>query len=185
MEEQDTSFEGQVNAGDVAAVAPEKTVADVATLSLEELNQHLGKNFPDRDTALKSLKDTFSYVGKKKEDIAKEIGVETKLSSVEQELAKLRKDMWFKDNPDHAPYRAIIEKMGNPQDVINSEEYKQIFSKAKGYDDLQSKRTVLESNPRIAASRDTMAKASEALQKGKTSEGGQLVAQAVREAFKF
>lgn len=185
MVDANTTPEGQGDGMDVVPASPAGAVAP-ASLTLEELEQTLGKKFPDKETALKSLKDTFSYVGKKKEDIAKEIGVEQKVSSVELELAKLRTDMWFKDNPDHAPFREIIEKLGtNPNEVIASEAYKAVFTKAKGYDELQSRRTVLESNPRIAASKDTLAKATEALSQGKTNEGRDLAAQAVREAFKF
>lgn len=184
--DQDITPEGQADGVDVAPVAPEGAVAGVADLSLEELNQHLGKNFKDKETALKSLKDTFSYVGKKRDDIAKEFGQEQKLSVIETELAKLRKDLWFKDNPDHAPNRALIEKLGDdPTKVIDSPEYKVIFEKVKGYDESQKLRTVLDSSPRIAAARDSFSKAKEAMQVGQKAKGEELVAQAVREAFKF
>lgn len=35
-----------------------------STLSLEELNEQLGRDFKDKDSAVKALKDTFSFVGK-------------------------------------------------------------------------------------------------------------------------
>src|SRR5438105_10215182 len=36
---------------------------NVESLTLDELNQVLGKNFPSKEAALKSVKDTYSYVG--------------------------------------------------------------------------------------------------------------------------
>jgi hypothetical protein len=159
--------------------------ADALTLS--EINAHLGKNFKDKDTALKALKDTFVYVGKKKEDIAKEISTEK--SSAEEtkklanEVATLRKEMFYSKNPDHAANRALIEKLGgNPEEVVNMPEYKAVFEKVKGFDENQKLKTVLESNPRIAATRDSFAKAREALKTGNKAEAERLAVEAVMNA---
>ncbi len=40
------------------------------TLTLAELNARLGRNYTDKDSALKGLSDTFSFVGKKVETTA-------------------------------------------------------------------------------------------------------------------
>ena len=44
-----------------------------SALTLADLNKQLNSNFKDVPTALKSLKDTKDYVGKRKEDIAAEL----------------------------------------------------------------------------------------------------------------
>lgn len=180
MEEQDTTDVGQVDASQLNAPTPETAVAD---LTLAELNASLGKNFPDKDTALKSLKDTFSYVGKRIEDIRKEVVPDEKLTSMEQTIKKLETDMWFKDNPEHAPLRSMIEKMGKPQDVVNTPEYKTAFEKIKGYDEFQSKRTVLDSNPRLGQATDKMTEAKTQLAGGniRAAQGNALAA--VNEIF--
>ena len=46
----------------VEASGGQAAVAD--TLSLAELNTLLGKDFKDKATALKAVKDTFSYIGR-------------------------------------------------------------------------------------------------------------------------
>lgn len=130
------------------------------TLSLKELNEFLGKDFKDTATALKAVKDTFSYVGKRKEDIVKEVSSGT--DNIASELKQLKENLFYKDNPDYAPYRALINKMGsNPEEVAQSPEFKAIFEKAKGFDDSQKLKTVLSSSPRLAASRDNISKARE------------------------
>jgi hypothetical protein len=46
---------------------PEGVGADESQIQLEKLNELLGKDFKDVDTALKSVKDTFNFVGKRDE----------------------------------------------------------------------------------------------------------------------
>lgn len=131
----------------------------------------LGKNFPDKETALKSIVDTASYVGRKKEDIEKEVLSRVQTTQETDKLAKeieaMRKDNFFRDNPEYAKpeVRTLIEKFGgNPAEVVNDSGFKSIFEKVKGYEESQNLRTVLDSNPRLASSRDTLTKAREAIQ---------------------
>lgn len=139
-----------------------------AGLTLAELNQHLGKNFPTKETALKALSDTFSYVGKKKEDIEREVraglATETQTNELAAEISKMRTDMFYKDNPQFAEanVRKFIESTGkSPTEVVNTPEFKAIFEKVAGYDESQKLRTVLETNPRLTSSRDALTKARE------------------------
>lgn len=150
----------QLNAADPNAAVGTVATGDASQLSLSELNTLTGKQYTSKESALKSIKDTFSYVGMKKEDIAKEIASSSNNDAVTKELASIRKDMFYKDNPDYAPYRNLIEKVGGtPAEVVNSAEFKDVFTKAKGYDESAKLKTVLESNPRIASSRDSITKA--------------------------
>lgn len=168
------SDESQLNSADAeGTVSNESSTPE--SLSLDELNGILGKNFKDKATALKSVKDTYSYVGKRKEDIIKEVGGSN--SELATELKMIKDNMFFDKNPDYAPYRKVMEKMGsNPVEVANSPEFKEIFDKAKGFDDSQKLKSVLVSNPRLAQTKDTLTKARES---GNTEDRERLVAQAV------
>lgn len=197
MDNDDITFDSLTDASQLNAPVEPKTVESVAestpstgdALTLAELNQALGKNFPSKDSALKAFKDTFSYVGKKQEDIKKEVLQEVastnQTDALAKELAQIKKDMFYKDNPELAPYRATIDKIGdNPSDVVNDPAFKDILEKAKGYDQSQNLRTVLESNPRIASSKSSLDKAREMKAQGARQDDVEaLVANAVLDAF--
>lgn len=91
--------------------------------------------------------------------------------------------MFYKDNPQYADanVRALIDKLGtSPSEVVASPEFKAVFEKAKGFDDSQKLRTVLDSNPRLATSRDALTKAVEMRKAGASTDAiSDLVAEAV------
>jgi hypothetical protein len=139
-------------------------------LSLAEINNLLGKTFPSKEIALKSIKDTFSYVGKPREAIEKEVRAslqtDDRISKLAQELEVERKERFFDRNPQYADpaVRKLIEGMGgNPADIVNREEFKNIFEKVSSYDKSTKLKTVLESNPRMVSSRDNLTKARDTL----------------------
>lgn len=176
-------------AGTVGSVTP--SPAPVAELTLAELNQRLGKNFPSKEAALKSIEDTISYVGRKKEDIEREVlsRVATKddHSAMAKQLEEMRRDMFYKDNPQYADpnTRALINQLGgNPVEVVSKPEFKAVFDKVKGYDDSQKLRTVLDSNPRLATTKDALTKARELQSSGGRQDAVEaLVAEGVLAAF--
>ena len=179
----------QLNAADAQG-----TVGSVSAdgMTLSELNKHLGKNFPNRDSALKAIKDTFSYVGKKIEDVKKEVIASTandnRLDQLAKELAEERKERFYLQNPQYKSARAVIEKFGgNPSQVVDSAEFKEVFTKISGYDESQKLKTVLESNPRLSSSRDNLTKARDiAVKLDRPSEEVEsLVANAVKDAYGF
>lgn len=167
------------------AVGSESQSGDALTLA--ELNQHLGKNFTSKEAALKSFKDTFSFVGTRREDIEKEVlskvATKDETSAMAQELATIRKEMFYKDNPEYNDpnMRTLIDKLGgNPAEVVQSAEFKAVFEKVKGFDETQKLRTVLDSNPRLASSRDALQKAREMRAQGaSTDQVSQLVVEAL------
>lgn len=168
-------------AGDEGTV-DKPSEAPATTLTLEQINKELGKDFKDLPTALKSVKDTYNYVGKRKEDIIKE--VQSGSADTAKEIREIKENLFFKDNPQYAPYRAIMMKLGdNPASVAEMPEFKTTFEKAKGYDDSQNLRSVLVSNPRLAASKDTLTKAREAGLAGNNDERDTLVGRAVLESL--
>jgi len=178
MEDDNNTLDALSDDAQLTSADAEGTVSDESTnegLTLAELNSMLGKNFKDKTTALKSVKDTYSYVGKRKEDIIKEVGGNN--NEIASELKLIKDNMFFDKNPDYSQYKGLIAKMGdNPVDVVNSEEFKAIFEKAKGFDENQKLKSVLVSNPRLAQTKDTLTKARES---GNTEDRERLVAQAV------
>lgn len=164
-------------------------------LTLAEINNALGKTFTTKDAALKSFKDTFSYVGKKVEDVEKEvlqrINNDTRIDTLAKELQTERIERFYDKNPQYADpsIRKFIESTGkSPVEVVNSAEFKDIFAKVSGFDETQKLRTVLESNPRLASSRDSLTKAREAAKanNGQANDDVEAaVADAVKSAYGF
>ena len=141
-----------------AAVASEssvekETVSSVESeaLSLKKLNEYLGKTYKDPESALKSIKDTFSYVGKKVEAKPAETSNNT---DVAKQLKEMRDELFYSKNPQYESYRKTIAAMGeSPAEVVAREEFKSVFEKATNYDKIQKSKTVLESNPRMGTVR--------------------------------
>jgi hypothetical protein len=132
----------------------------VESLSLKELKDILGKDFKDKTTAIKSIKDTYSFVGMRKEDIAKEFDVSKNIGELASQIKSLKEDAFYKDRPDLAPHRALIKKLGdNPEEVINMPEFKSLYEPAKESFESRKLKTVLQSNPRIQSSQDNLSKA--------------------------
>jgi hypothetical protein len=162
-------------------------------LTLAELNATLGKNFPTKEAALKSFKDTFSYVGKKIEDVKREVLSEVKndekTEALARELQEMRIERFYDKNPQYADasIRKFIESTGkSPAEVVSTPEFKAIFDKVAGFDQNQKLKTVLESNPRLNSSRDSLSKARELQSQGlknSTDAVESLVAQAVIDAY--
>lgn len=175
MNEEDITFDSLSGDAQLTSSDESKTVGSESpsspseeAMTLAEINESLGKNFGDKASALKAFKDTFSYVGKKKEDIEREVlakvSTDTRTDALAKELEEMRKERFFDKNPDLAPYRAVYEKIGgSPDEFFNSDAIKPMIEKARGFDQSQKLRTVLESNPRIASSKDNLSKAREML----------------------
>lgn len=180
-----------VGSGTGTQPAAPQTGAEALTLA--ELNKQLGKNFPTKESALKSLSDTFSYVGKKKEDIEKEVranlATSDQITQLSQKLESVEKERFYDKNPQYADpaVRKLIDGLGgNPADVVNREEFKQVFEKVSGYDKSVKLKTVLESNPRMTSSRDNLTKAAEIRDKaGVNHEVQKLAVDAVKDAYGF
>lgn len=130
--------------------APDGQAADADTLSLAELNTFLGKDFKDKDAALKAVKDTFAYVGRKIETASPAPEATTGTSTLEADVRSLREDLFYSQHPEYAEYRSLISSMGNPTEVVEKPEFKTIFEKVKEADQVRTTRSVVASNPRLA-----------------------------------
>lgn len=192
MEDKNTTPDTQGEVSQLNTAPVEGTVGNVAgdAMTLAEINSVLGKNFTTKEAALKSWKDTNSYVGMKIEDIEKRVMSKVqetdKTSAISKELEEMRKERFYDKNPQYSSLRSVIEKTGrNPVEVVNEEWFKEISKKVSGYDESQKLRTVLESNPRLSSSRDSLTKARDISSKHDrpTEEVESLVANAVKDAF--
>lgn len=142
------------------------------TISVKELEQILGKTFKTKDSALKSVKDTYAFVGAPK-PAAPSVADET----IKNELKGIKADLFYSQNPQYAPYKAVISKMGeNPTDVIGTEEFKNVFDNLAAFDKLQKSKTVLESNSRVGQVTDKMTEAKALASKYSTYEKGKAIA---------
>lgn len=186
MDTQETTVETQADASQLNAAAVDTASSSVApeAMTLEELNSALGKTFKDKASALKSIGEMNSYVGKKKEDIMNEImGGE-----VSKEIKQIKENMFYQKRPelDTPEYRAILSKLdANPEVAANDPSFKSLFEKAVGYDKSQNLKTVLESNPRLASSRDHITKAREAKEAGDSRGAADSALKAVLEAYEL
>jgi hypothetical protein len=161
---EDTNPSSDTLAGDAQLTSADggETV-DSGTLTLAELNQFLGTDFKEKDTALKSLKDTKNFVGKRKEDIAAEVRATTAPSpqstdtALASEVQKLKDELFYTQNPEFKGLRDLITSMGaNPAEVVGSEAFKNVFEKVKVADEVETKRSVVSSSPRLAQAKSTL-----------------------------
>jgi hypothetical protein len=164
-----------------------ETASNEPGMTLSELNAALGKTFPNKETALKALKDTQVWAVTREEKIAEKVRssiVTPDTSGLTQELAQIKEALFYKDNPEYVDYKGTIKALGqNPAEVIESEAFKAIYADAKAGKEFKNTRTVLESNPRIAEAKNTFDKAAEMQKLGRTAETAQLAASAVIDAL--
>lgn len=189
MEEENITTETlpdeNVVADELVSADGEEAVSDVAqSISLKELKEILGKDFKDKASALKSVKDTYRFVGKKVE--APKAIDESRFISREQ----YEQDMFYSKNPglDKPEMRTIIDSLAKAKgisnrDVVETPEFKSVYEKVKGYDESQGLKTVLATNPRLVASKDKLTQAGEAANLGRKDAAENLATQAVMEAY--
>lgn len=165
-----------VDAADGAAA-----VAD--TLSLAELNQTLGKDFKDRATALKALKDTFSYVGKKTETPQQTAPVD---ASLKDQVRSLQEEVFYANNPEYKGVRDLIRTMGgNPSEVVGSDAFKAVYEKVKVADEVAKKQSVVSSNARVGQSSSRVDNAVKAANGNRTDVMMEELSSAIREEYGF
>lgn len=179
--------ESQLNSASASeTVEPKDTLSEsqLRGLSLDELNETLGKQFKDKDSAIKAIKDTFSYVGKKVEQVESELKNNGFISKRE-----LEEIMFYRDNKEFAANKDIIDayatKFGiSPAEAVKSTALSGLLAKASKADAYESNQSVIESNPRLVATKSNLDKARDmAFKKGGSDQMQSLVAKAVLDAY--
>lgn len=194
MSQEDTTPTTQPGASQLNA-ADGKGAVDPVTppqngLTLDELNTFLGKSFKDKDTALKSLKDTYSYVGNQTtEALARKLGkpedevlsalktvMDTKGAPDVMTRAQFQEEQFFDKNASLTDYRSQLAAIKNSdpatkamtwQDFVKSPVAASLVEKVTGYDEIQRNKSVLESNPRLGAATDKIGKAAQATEEAR------------------
>lgn len=137
-----------------AGEAPAAGASD--TMSLADINSLLGKDFKDIETAKRSLKETQSYVGKKKEDIAAELAsslppTPAAPDASSSQLRSIETRLFYSEHPQYKGHEALIASMGaDPATVVETEAFKTTFEKLKVADEIAQTRSVVSSSPRLA-----------------------------------
>ncbi len=178
--------EGEMPTDGAVADSPVSNDVDPVVQAISETT---GKQFKTREEALKSVKDTFSYVGKKKEDIVKEV-VQTPAVDTTKFVSREEFDeaTFYAANPDYKSHKDLINALrkGTGQslsEVVNREDFKSLYSKAKAHDEVESAKSVLQSNPRLGAVTDKFSQAKKANQEGNTGAAKHLAVSAVLDAM--
>jgi len=133
-------------------------------LTLAELNKHLGADFKDASTALKALKDTKDFVGKRKEDIANELRatVVSNPSDVasKSDVQALKNELFYSQNPQYKGHEALLNSISsNPADAVNNPSFKSLFEKAQVADAVANSKSVVSSNNRLSQVKSVMEQA--------------------------
>ncbi len=179
----------QLNAAEVKS-------ADGDAIHLAKLNEFLGKDFKDVDTALKSVKDTFSFVGKR--DTASQLvkqamqatgkGEEEVLTAIQKLMTdtnapsgdfitkdQYAEDMFFNGKTELAAVKDIIKplkassdefKAMSWADFVKQDKIASIVDTFKVAEDYRSSKSVVESNPRIGSATTKLQTAREAQSSG-------------------
>ena len=117
-------------------------------LTLKEINEKLGKEFPDLDTALKSVKDTYSYVGKKKDDVKEEVKEEVKTDQNFMTKTEYERERFYDKNPDYVGFEKLLGN--NPTEALKDSETKSIITDAIEHRKSAGSKSVIHSNARVA-----------------------------------
>ncbi len=149
------------------------------SISLADLNEKLGKEFKDVDSAVKSLKDTQSYVGKKieKAEPKEDPTVKEQLDNLQ---GQLNDSNFYRENPDYdneETRKLIVALGGKPEEVVEGDVFKSTFEKISAYDKSQASKSVLHNSSRLGQAttkiddaNSAMAKANDAATKGNITE---------------
>jgi hypothetical protein len=143
--------------------------AQESGFTLAELNTQLGKEFKNKDAALKALKDTFSFVGKAGQQKAPEATPQPKADAATPKYAtkdEVENMFFYRDNPQFAEHREILESLAATKkiplsEVIKDSSFSSIFEKAQEGDKARNSKSVVQSGSRLGVSSDVVKEARE------------------------
>lgn len=156
-------------------------------LTLEEINSLTGRDYKDKATALKAIKDTYSMVGKAGKVVSDNQKLKEQLQEKDSKLEEIRqiKDtLFYSENPQYKPFKDTISAMGNdPARVVELDAFKKIFTDLSEYEKTKKAKSVLESNPRIGQAKTKLEEAKDLNSKGLHSNATDVAVAAVLEAY--
>lgn len=187
MEDKNNPLDSLASEFEFDSVDGDKNVGNSSTVSLEELNTLTGRDYKDKETALKSLKETYSMVGKAGKIAKDNKLMEEKLQNNDSALSEIKlikEELFYSQNPEFKPYRDTIAAMGtNPADVVEKESFKKIFTDLTEYEKTKNAKSVLESNPRIGQAKTKIDEARDMVSRGQYAESKATAVDAVLQAY--
>jgi hypothetical protein len=148
--------------------AVSEPAVSVEALTLDELNAFTGKNFPTKESALKSIKDTYKAVVQRPQvpQSVPQIDPNQYVSRSEFEQAS-----FYANNPDYKTHSELISALaaqsGKPlHEVVQMDSFKTVFEKVKAADAIEQSKSVLHTNPRLGHVTDKITQAREAIKSG-------------------
>lgn len=162
--------------------------SDTNAISLDEIQSFLGKKFDSKETALKSIKDTFNYVGRKTEDAAK-LAEETLAKSGEYvRRSEIETEFFYRDNPNAAKHRVLVDAVAKANNISAREaservEVKKVLEAASAFEEQETAKTVMQSNSRLGATRDKIQEAKKLMGEGRSKEAESILVDAAFEGI--
>ena len=165
MEEENITPESLPGTEQSAPAADGVEAVSNDAITLAEIEATLGKKFPTKEAALKSWKDTNSFVGQK---VAPQPMVPPDvLSKVESLEQTVRETSFYAEHPEYKGVKDLISSLGkNPEEVVNTDVFKKAYTAMKASEDSEKSKSVLHSNPRLGQVTDKMTQAQEAAKAG-------------------
>ena len=170
------------DAGVDAASSGEPAVSDqaqnsgVESLTLDEIQAALGKKFESKDKALKAIRDTFSYVGKKQDDAT--TAAERKLAESGNYVlrSEIETEFFYRDNKEASAHRTLVDAVAkangiSARDAAQLPDVKKVIEAATAYEAQEAAKTVMQSSSRLGASRDRLNEARTLIAQGRKEEG--------------
>ena len=160
----------QVDASQLNATTGDEAESVVDSLTLAEINELTGKDYKNRDSALKSITDMSKQAGKAADlegklrealEQPKEDAVaatpDSEVESLKQTVVSLQEDSFFAQNPSHAENRDLLKALAKAEntsliDAVNLPAYKNVMDKLES---TPQQRTVAASNNRVAQPSNT------------------------------
>lgn len=154
-----------------------------------------GKEFPDDETAMKSLQDTYKW-GLEQSQKVKTLEQQLQDAStnnnpdLQKQLSELaatvKNNNFYQAHPEfNTPaLKSLISDMGaNPEEVVTKESFKTAAAAITKSLEMDQSQSILHTNPRLGIVQDSMTKASEAQKAGNDEQAFGLATTAVLEAF--
>jgi predicted lactoylglutathione lyase len=149
---------------------------------VDEVEAITGKEFPSEEAARKAVEDTFSHVGKQKEQVKDEVKKEENFVTEDE----FRTELFFERNPDHQENREIIEALADkydaePSDVVEMDAYQKVRGGSESQNDSEQEDKVMDSDSRRSASTSSADETFEKAKESGSTEDWAKVLQARRE----
>lgn len=182
MQDEEIITEESLTGAEQNVPAPvSEPAVSVEALTLDELNAFTGKSFPTKESALKSIKDTYRAVVQRPQ--VPHVDPNQYVSRSEFEEAT-----FYANNPDYKAHSELISalaaKHNKPlNEVVQMDSFKSVYEKVKGYDTIEQSKSVLHTNPRLGHVTDKITQAREAIKTGDVSSANRSAVEAVLGAY--